>query len=265
MKNIQTNCKKNLKIQTIKNKNMGFLNKILEQNNNIENTNKTQQQYDTTTCKTEQELIERFGGNSFDKQIDLEEVIGNNNWNVDMNIGEISFGENLVFPIQVLGTFSHSSETWLWAWANTKSGLSESITKDAQQLKKYGEETEIDLLKNSEFDATENDLHIIGLIASGICNASGYYIANYGQGSMIVCIHSDKINKVNKNDLHRILTVFPQLISQYEINHNYALTNYLMVKGYEISENGNKLTATKNRQTITAKFDELSRLIKLNG
>lgn len=237
---------------------MDLFNKLFGDNENSEQKN-------LSSCKTEQELMERFGGNALDKQIDLGELIGNNNWNVDMTKGEINFGVDLVFPIQVLGTFSHSSETWLWAWANTKSGLSEKITQQAQFLKKYGEENEIDLLRNSEFDATNNDLHLIGLIASGIFNSSGYYIADYGQGALIVTIKSDKVDKIHKDNHLRILTVFPQLISQFEMRHNLALTNYLTTKGYHISENENDLTATKNGQTIVAKFDDQSRLIKLNG
>jgi hypothetical protein len=244
---------------------MGLFNNIFGQNDTTENTNETQPQQNLIPCKTEQELIERFGGNAFDKQIDLDEVIGDNNWNVDMTKGEISFWTNLVFPIQVLGTFSHSSETWLWAWANTKSGLSESVTKQAQQLKKYGEENGIDLLKNSEFDATKDDLHLIGLIASGMFNSSGYYIADYGQGAMVVTIKSDKVDKIRQDNHHRILTVFPQLISQFQMNHNLALTNYLTYKGYNISENGTQLTATKKGNTIIAEFDDKSRLTNLKG
>ena len=244
---------------------MGFLNKLFGQGDKTEQPNETKTQQNLTPCKTEQELIERFGGNSFDKQIDLGEVIGENNWNVDMTKGEISFGANIVFPIQVLGTFSHSSETWLWSWANSKSGLPQNLTQQAEQLKKYGEDNGIDLLKNSEFDASKDDLHLIGLIASGMFNSSGYYIADYGQGSMVVTIKSDKVDKIRKDNHHRILTVFPQLISQFEMNHNFALTNYLTAKNYSISENGTKLIATKNGNTITAEFDEQSRLTKLNG
>jgi len=244
---------------------MGFFNKIFGQDDKEPQPSAPKPQQNLKAYKTEQELIERFGGNAFDKQLDLGEVIGENNWNVDMTKGEISFGTNLVFPIQVLGTFSHASETWLWAWANTQSGLSDDVTQQAQQLKKYGEENEIDLLKNSEFDATTNDLHLIGLVASGLFDASGYYIADYGQGAMVVTIKSDKVDKIRKDKHHRILTVFPQLISQFEMNHKLALTNYLTDKGYEISDDGAKLTATKNGDTITAAFDDLFRLTKLNG
>lgn len=244
---------------------MGLFNKLFGQSEKIEQTNETHPKKDMITCKTEQELLERFGGNAFDKQIDLGEVIGDNNWNVDMTNEEISFGANLVFPIQVLGTFSHSSETWLWAWANSKSGLSDNITQQAQQLKKYGEENKIDLLRNSQFDATKNDLHLIGLIASGMFNSSGYYIADYGQGSMVVTIKSHRVDKIQKDNHLRILTVFPQLISQFDMNHYFALKNYLIYKGYSISKKGTNITATKNGNTITAEFDEQSRLTKLNG
>ena len=96
-------------------------------------------------------------------------------------------------------------------------------------------------------------------------NSSGYYIADYGQGAMVVTIKSDKVDKIRKDNHQRILTVFPQLISQFEMNHNSALTNYLTAKNYDISENGTKLIATKNGNTITAEFDELSQLTKLNG
>lgn len=244
---------------------MGLLNKIFGQNSNTEKPNETQPSQQLPPCKSEQELIERFGGNALDKQMDLGEVIGDNNWNVDMTKGEISFGPNLVFPIQVLGTFSHSSATWLWAWANTQSGLSESIMQQALQLKKYGEENNVDLLRNDQFAATKNDLHLIGLIASGMFAASGYYVADYGQGAMVVTVKSAQIDKTHKDNHHRILMVFPQLISLFEMNHRTAMTNYLSDKGYAISSNETQLTGKKNAQTITAIFDELHRLVKLNG
>lgn len=244
---------------------MGFFDKIFGQNGNAEQPKETPQLPSLPICKTEQDLIEQFGGYAFDKQIDLGDVIGANNWNVDMGKGEISFGADLVFPIQVLGTFSHSSQTWLWAWANTKSGLPENLLRQALKLKKYGVENDIDLLSINQFEATNADLHLIGSVASGMFNSSGYYIADYGEGAMLVTIQSDKVDKINQQNHHRILTVFPQLISQFEMNHNIGLTNYLTAKGYHIAENGAKLVASKNGQTITAEFDELSRLTKLKG
>lgn len=244
---------------------MGFLDKLFGKDGEAEQPNEAKALQDQSPCKTEQELLERFGGIGFEKQLDFADVIGNNGWNVDMQKGEITFGPGLVFPIQVLGTFSHSSETWLWAWANTQSALPENILQQALQLKKYGGENEIDLLNNSEFDATKDDLHLIGMIASGMFNASAYYIADYGQGAMVVTVKSDSLDKEHKNDHYKIPIVFPQLISQFEMNHRAALSHYLMAKGYDVVDNGLKLTATKNANTMTAEFDDLNRLTKLGG
>lgn len=216
-------------------------------------------------CKTQQELIERYGGIALDKQLAFGEAIGNNNWNVDMTQGTISFGEDLTFPVQVLGTISHSSQTWLWAWANPKSGLSENVTRQALQLKKYGEDNEIDFLRQDTFDFSRNDLHLIGLIACGMFNSSGYYIADYGQGAMLATIKSDKVDKARREDHHRILTVFPKLISQFDINHKIALSNYLTFRGYSVTDEGIKLTGIRKGNTITAQFDQQSRLVKLQG
>lgn len=244
---------------------MGLFDKLFKKADEPTEPAKVNQQQNLTPCKTLEELLERYGGIAFDKQIDFSEVIGNNSWNVDMPKGEIAFGPNLSFPIQVLGTISHSSESWLWAWANTQSGLPENIIRQSLELKKYGEENEIDILRESSFDFGKDDLHLIGIIASGMFNSTAYYIADYGQGAMVVTLRKDKIDNSRKDNHHRILTVFPQLISQFDMNHKLALTNYLQAKGYSTNEQGNKLIGTKETNTITAEFDDSFRLTKLNG
>jgi hypothetical protein len=244
---------------------MGLFSKLFGQSDKPTPTDISKTQVNTTPCKTEQEFIERYGGIALDKQLDFGEVIGKNNWSVNMAQGTISFGQNLTFPVQVLGTISHSSQTWLWAWANTKSGLSESVIQQSLQLKKYGEENEIDLLRNDTFGFSKGELHVMGIIASGVFDSSAYYIADYGQGAMVVTIKDNIVEKARTNNHQRILSVFPQLIAQFDMDHKKGLTNYLTAKGYALTETENTVTGTKNGNTITGQFDDLSRLTKLNG
>lgn len=220
---------------------------------------------DATPCSTVEELLERYGGIALDKQLNFGDVIGNNSWDVDIAQGTISFGPHLTFPMQVLGTISHASQTWLWAWANTKSGLPEGIIQQSLLLKKYGEDHQIDLLRNDTFDFSKDQLHIVGLIASGMFHSSGYYIADYGQGAMVVTVKSNAVDRSVSEDQHKVLTVFPQLISQFDMNHKNALTHYLSAKGYVVTISENNLTGAKNGNTITAEFDRSSRLINING
>lgn len=215
---------------------------------------------------SENDFLEKFGAAALEKQRNLYDVTGGLSWNVDMDKEEITFGDHLTFPMQVLGSFSHSSETWLWIWENKAGGYAESVMKQALLLKQYGEENNIDLLTVGKFDAVENDLHLIGMIAVEMFNGSGYYLGNYGQGTMVVTIKSDIIDKVESEELARILTIFPELISTFEIqNHKNAFTNYLTQKGYQLTLNGNEIKAEKNENVINAVFNENNLLTKLNS
>jgi hypothetical protein len=243
---------------------MGIFNIFKKKEENTEAA--INQQSDNKHFVSENDFLEKFGAIALEKQRNLFTVTGGLSWNVDMDKEEITFGDNLTFPMQVLGSFSHSSETWLWIWENKAGGYAESVMKQALLLKQYGEENNIDLLTVGKFDAVENDLHLIGMIAVEMFNSSGYYLGNYGQGTMVVTIKSDTIDQIESEELARILTVFPELISTFEIqNHKNAFTNYLAHKGYELTVNGNEIKAEKNQNIINAVFNEDNLLVKLNG
>lgn len=242
---------------------MGLFDKFLGHSDKKTFSDEPKSQLNLVPCKTEQELIERYGGIVLDKQLDFGEYIGTVDWNFNIAKGEISFGSNIIFPMQILGTISHSSQTWLWAWANPKARYPESVTQQALNLKKYGEDNGIDLLRIDTFDFSKEELHLMGLVAAGIFNSTAYYIADYGQGAMVMTIKSDKVDKLRKENHHRILTVFPQLISQFDMNHKRAFTHYLTAKGYDILEENNNVIGTRNGNSITGQFDDFSRLASL--
>ena len=222
-----------------------------------------------TQYKSEQELLEAFAGIAFQKQHNLAEIIGNNDWNADLTSGIVTFGD-FEAPIQILGTYSYESETWLWAWANTQSELSAEITQQANALKIFGEKQNIDFLQNAQLDFdNEVDLHIIGTIASGMFDSSAYYTADYGDGILVFTIDSQTIDNVPHDEHLRMASVIPQIISMYELNHRSAIQKYLEVLGYEITANTATLTATltatKNDKKIEIDFDELGRMTNLKG
>lgn len=220
---------------------------------------------DLPPARTEQELLERYAALALDRQSDLYEVIGDNSWNVDLTAGTISFGPQLVFPLQVLGTFSHQSRTWLWAWANAQSNLPGQVLGQARHLQAYGAQHGIELLTVSEFAATENDLHRLGLLASGLGNASGYYLANYGAGTLLLTLKSALVDQAPKNDFARIPSIFSQVISLFELPHRPAFIHYLTQKGCAVTETADAVSANVGAGTLTATFDELGRLTNLQG
>ena len=225
-------------------------------------------------------LIEKYGAFAFEKQLFFAGIVEKMDWNVDIKKGEISFGDHLTFPMQILGTFSHSSETWLWAWANKQSGIPEKFLEHADKLKKYGDANNIDFLKEDQFEIERDDMHYIGLIALGITEANGYYLGNYGAGTMCLTINTKENGNKFPNDHISIFTVFPQLISQFEVNHKEAFVHYLNTKQYVMETNENEIIGTcgirrraseserrfpSGKDKVKATFDNLDRLAKLES
>jgi len=215
--------------------------------------------------KPEQELIEKFGAVAFDKQMDIAEAIGENGWSLDMQNGKINFGEQVEFSFKILGSFSRTSNLWNWAWANEEAEKDDVSLNHAYEMKSFGEKQNVDFLKLGSFEAKNIDLHLIGLTASGLLKTTGYYIADYGAGAMVFTVQNNEIPKNTEKESERIITVFNQLISDFDVNQKLALKHYLAEKDYEIVEGRNKLTGIKGTNIIFAEFDNEHTLTKLNG
>ena len=211
-----------------------------------------------------QELFEKYAGISSEKQENILELIGDKAWNADMIEGTLTFGEDLIFPAQILGSVSHINNTWLWIWANKNAEYNGEMLKQANDLKKYGEMHSIYELSASSFEVHENDWHKIGMIASGLYDYSFYYIGNYGEGSAVFTINSLEINKNMKDNPENVLKIFPKLISIFEMNHRNAFKHYLLAKEFSISEEDRNISGKHGDFYLKAEFDELGRLIKLS-
>ncbi len=211
-----------------------------------------------------QDLIEQNAGLSFEKQMIFEDVIGSSAWELDMGKGKIIFGA-LEFPIQIIGSLAFNNNSWMWGWANTQSGMPENLLKQSNQLKEIGENKNIQKLIDGHYNVDEGFEHKVGMLACGLFKAKSYYCANYGQGTLVVTIDDNKIPKVDKNRLEKIMTNFPQLISGTDLNHKNAFLNYLIDRDFELSISENKIEGLRNNKIVVAEFDELDRLKSLNG
>lgn len=247
---------------------MGFLNRLFgkstpkkekEEDQTIEDTPKFE------PIKTEIELLERYVAMGFEKQVDFSELTNEKSWDADLTKGTITFGDDLEFPLQIIGSFSYSVNTWLWAWANTQSNLPDELIKDAKELKSYGNKFKIDELRKAEYSFDQENLHRLGLIAVGMFNADGYYLADYGSGVMLMTVKSDRIKEHRNNVHYRIFTTFPQVISNFEVDHKNTLISYLKDKGYKIEEKDDQIIGTKDNNVCIAKLDSSNRVINLEG
>ncbi len=238
---------------------MSFLKKLFGQKESLESKLPT----NLPPATSVQQLLEMYGGIILEKQRNFEELIGDRSWKFEMATGEISFGNDLHFPVQILGTWS--SGTWLAAWANDKSGIPASLLEQTFLLKKYGEENNIDLLRIATFEGDKNEGLIISMIASGLFESGCYYAADYGDGIMFVTIAAKFLHQAATDSHQKAFALFSQLISVFDVNHKRAFRNYLKAKGYDVTEEGSVVYGMKDSLAIIGNFDDADRLVSLKG
>jgi hypothetical protein len=229
------------------------------------------------------DLYTRHAALSLEKQLALGKIIGTRAFSFDADTGTLSFGADLRFPMQLLGTVSRQSNTWLWAWASAQPPRP-ALLAAAQQLRTLGEHLELDELSEESFDlvtptlaaAQEPDLapepldgHYLAMLAAGVCQASAYYGADYGRGIAYVLLPQVPAVETQLSDEPMALVaVFAQLMQlPYAFDHQTAFVAYLQQKGYELVQRAGQVQGQKKGRYVAASFDAtgLLRTLEADG
>jgi len=206
------------------------------------------------------DLIVKYAVSSNDKQVILNDLIGMYDWSFDMDTEKLSFDSRFNYSVQILGTQSRISNTWMWAWANNQWEIPEKLLQMSYQIKDFGEKNSVLEFQQPQLKVNSQlNNHIFALIATGICNAKAYYIGNHENGSVAFLIDDEKYAAIDNRPLGlRICNVFTSAISQIEIiDHRLALIHYLEYLKLNVEEEKNTIFGNdQKKHVIKAEFNK---------
>lgn len=216
----------------------------------------------TTTSSAFNNLFLKHVTASYEKQLCLSQVIKNKSWAFDKESGLLTFGtgaDALSFKVQVLGTESEISHTWVWAWGNKASNIPEDQIVDCSKLKQLGARNGIKELTERKLECNEKvNGHTLSMVASGVCGANAYYRGPYEGGAVFLLIKDPKypVDSSSIGNAIRIAQNFTQVICNIEINnHRIASRAYFEYHKGTIKEANDSIIATfSNGESITANF-----------
>jgi hypothetical protein len=213
------------------------------------------------------DLLREHGALSLEKQDALGDYLGEHSWSLDLTAGTIDFGAGRVFPIQLLGTESFQSETWLWAWANRESDIPEPLLAAAARLRELGAAQGITELITPELPSTSLDLHMVGAIGCGVTSADAYYLGHHQHGAVLLLLRSPVLRALLKPSVLHMTTIFMGFVSTWEVaDQRRAFIAYARAKGCTIQELGNRVGVTDPRgEQLVADFDTAGRVVNLEG
>jgi hypothetical protein len=212
------------------------------------------------------DLLEHHAAISMEKQYYLENFLGEHEWNLDLELAKMTFTlENekpIECPVQLLGTQSYSSDTWLWAWANSASSdWSANGLQAAKLLQTYGEKEGIREFTDSQFELNQVSSHEMGIVACGICQGDAYYVGDYGSGAAICLVKLPQLQANQPTDALIMSMVMTRVINGIVVNHKIALLNYAKAKGYPVVDEGATIKINcPNQHILKAEFDQMERL-----
>ncbi len=181
---------------------------------------------------------------SMSRQMALNDYLGDNGWGIDIGEGELTIENRGAYPIQLLGTESDQSNTWLWAWANEQSDLPETVLAAVHKIHQFGRAKGINELTEATFSLETISAHEIAMVCTALSDTACYYVAGYDGGALYTLI-DDVPDQVNTASLERINTVIMQSISQFPVDHRAACLPYLRQQNLNIEETGEMMVATR--------------------
>lgn len=198
-----------------------------------------------------------------EKQLHLQETVPEGrNWNADLAVGTLSFGEDHVYAAEILGTWAKADGTFLWAWANAGSGFPDKILAQSKAARELGTTLSDDRLTERKHPMQENDVFELMIAVSGLLpEVRAVYRGPHGGGAAFLVIVDPKLD-LGAPDPVRITRVITEGLAAGVVkDHRVAVGSYLASRGFELNQASDPLVATHpGGAALSVSFDEMGRV-----
>jgi hypothetical protein len=154
-------------------------------------------------------------------------------WDIDLEIGKLVFSDKssgtqlLTSNVQLIGTESLVTNTFLWAW--TRDDVPSNLTKSAEYVRRLGEELGEDFFTIGDPIEIANpsvcwDISIVTVGASG---AFMWYICPYESGRLYVAVEGFPKYKLPERDASIVSKTVACAIEMLDFDHRPAFGYYL--------------------------------------
>lgn len=200
-----------------------------------------------------------------EKQEILGEMVEGLNWSCDILEGKLTYGDDKVFDIQVIGTYSENEKSWLWAWANNQSGIPETFLDTSIRMRELGTAHKLEDLTTPKLETDTDPGAYFSTIASVILQDSCYVPLTFKGLKVYVTVRSAELDNKARTAPALICSHFTNLAASFRFPHKYCLHYYLMAKGYQVENCGNNILAKNGEDQILGIFDLKGNLMKISN
>jgi hypothetical protein len=192
------------------------------------------------------------------------EFLGEYSWEFRMDDGLVAFSFEdgrppIACSVQLLGTVSDQSRTWLWAWANVESDIPASLLRGAEKVREAGSANGLHVFSEKQMPLRHERLgEEIAIICSGYLECYTYFVCPYECEAVYISIEKRPSEQpLASRDVMLALKVIREGVSAFEFNHRKAVLSYLR---RPIIEKSDEMVWTIGSQSIRVEFDDRDRI-----
>jgi hypothetical protein len=210
-----------------------------------------------------EQLYAKYFGAALARQHALADLIGDNDWNLSLDTGTLSFGPDLAFPAQLLGTESEHSGTWLWAWANERIEPAPGMLDAALKLRAYGERHNVPELTTPHQTLDDVDGFKLAMVGVGLCGADACYRGPYDGGAVLVLMTGTPLAGPLRTPKLRRMSIITEISRVGFANPKAAIQAYLEQEGEPVKSHPNDAFEIPGGPTL--RFDAQGRVELIEG
>ncbi len=211
------------------------------------------------------DLVDVFSaclGRSLVIQKSCAEIIGDGDWSLQFSAGQIRFGGK-VYPLQLIGTESNVSNTWLWGWDNVNH-FPESVVALAGKVKQFGEQFGLAELKNPQLKLNEqNNGQLLSAVACGLTDEN-YCTFRVPHDAGVIWTAFSNLPSIPTVDAATFLSLSLNAIQNFDLKHRIFIEGFLRWNGTPYETPSAERIVAKFAQPVTIDFDDLGRIISMN-
>lgn len=212
------------------------------------------------------EHFSRFAGSAMLRQMKLGEWVEQfQHHAVNISDGTISFDNRVTLPIQLIGSVSLNAQSWVWAWANDESNFSDAVVEQSRRVKAYGEQHQISEVTKPRYPLTEFNAHVLAMLAAGICDNRVYISAPNNDLEIYFFIDDTGIDFSSPWRTDTVLSVMMQVVNGFELDHRIFAEAFLTDQGFEVRDDGESVTCSRDGDHFRLVMDEGGRLTSIKG
>ncbi len=177
--------------------------------------------------------LEPFVFLELERHFQMQEYLGPHSWGLNMDDGCVVFAidgtnDTVRCPVQILGTLSYQTETWLWGWNNRQSDIPAKLLKCGPMIQKAARAEDTQFIATKSFRINrENHAQELAIIAAGFCELFTFYSCDVEQSALFVGIES--MREIANQERTAVLaeSVLTTGISMFDFKHQPAVRAYL--------------------------------------